>query len=100
MSNAYAERVIERAQRDETFRQQLMEDPRAAISADLGVELPEDLEIRVIEEDPREAVIVLPAAAEPSEVSEEQLSQVVGGAGTPALGSWGFLQHSYTLATP
>jgi hypothetical protein len=100
MSNAYAERVIERAERDDTFRQQLMEDPRAAISADLGIELPEDLEIRVIEEDPREAVIVLPASAEPSEVSEEQLSQVVGGAGTAALGSWGFLLHSYGLATP
>ncbi len=41
MSNAYAERVIERAERDDTFRQQLMEDPRAAISADLGIELPE-----------------------------------------------------------
>lgn len=98
MSNEYAARVIERAERDDSFRRALVEDPRAAISADLGVELPENLKIRVIEEDPEEAVIVLPSATAPSEMSEEELSQVVGGASTPALGSWGFLLHSYTLS--
>ena len=36
MANAYADRVIERAQRDDAFRKLLLDDPRAAISEDLG----------------------------------------------------------------
>jgi acyl-coenzyme A thioesterase PaaI-like protein len=79
------DRVIERAQRDESFRQQLLDDPRAAISDELGVEIPDALQIRVIEEDPQEVVLVLPAAARTREVTEEQLGAVAGGGGTPVL---------------
>lgn len=97
MANAYADRVIERAQRDDSFRQLLVDDPRAAIAEDLGMEVPESLEIRVIEEAPEEAVIVLPAAGQPEELSDEQLSEVVGGAGTAQLGSWGWMSYSAGL---
>jgi hypothetical protein len=78
MQNAYVDRVIERAQRDESFRQQLIDDPKAAIGEELGVEIPDGLQIRVIEEDPQEVVLVLPAAAGTRELSDEQLAGVAG----------------------
>jgi hypothetical protein len=97
MQSPYVERVIERAQRDEAFRQQLLDDPRGAISADLGVDVPDGIEIRVIEEDPEEAVIVLPAPTQPAQVTDAQLSEVVGGAGSIGLGSWSWILRSATL---
>jgi hypothetical protein len=80
MQSPYADRVIERAQRDESFRQQLLDDPRAAISEELGVDIPDSLEIRVIEEQPQEVVLVLPATASAREVTDEQLAGAAGGA--------------------
>jgi hypothetical protein len=79
MQNSYTDRVVERAQRDESFRQHLLEDPKAAISEELGVEIPDALKMRVIEEEPSEVVLVLPAATRARELSDEQLAGVAGG---------------------
>jgi hypothetical protein len=81
MESPNANRVIERAQRDESFRQRLLDDPKAAISDELDVEIPDSLEIRVVEEQPEEVVLVLPAAARAREVTDEQLAGVAGGGG-------------------
>jgi hypothetical protein len=87
MESPYTDRVIERAQRDDSFRQQLLDDPRAAISDELGVEIPDNLQIRVIEKDPQEVVLVLPAPTRAGELTDEQLAGVA--AGGDSLFGWG-----------
>jgi hypothetical protein len=85
MQSPHIDRVIERAQRDESFRQQLLDDPNAAIGDELGIEIPDTLEIRVIEEQPDLAVLVLPPATRTREVTDEALAATAGGGGPPVL---------------
>jgi hypothetical protein len=84
MRTEYTEQLLARAQRDDEFRARLITDPKAAISEELGVEIPDELNIRVIEEEGDEVVLVLPAKFEAREVRDEQLAGVAGGTG----GSW------------
>jgi hypothetical protein len=79
MRTEYTDRLIERAERDDEFRARLLSDPKAAISEQLGVEIPDSLNIRVVEEAPSEVIMALPAKAAPSQLSEEQLVSVSGG---------------------
>ena len=78
MRNDYTDKLIARAQRDEEFRAKLVSDPRSAVSEELGVEIPESLNVRVIEEEADEVVLVLPAAAGEA-LSEEELAEAAGG---------------------
>jgi len=71
--------VVFRACADPAFRHQLLADPRAAIQAAYGLELPPDIEIHVLEETPSRFYLVLPAVSE--ELTDEQLAGVAGGTG-------------------
>jgi hypothetical protein len=53
-------RIVDRAQADPAFRARLLETPREALAEELGVELPSDLEVVVVEERPDRIGIVLP----------------------------------------
>ena len=53
-------RVLERAHADEHFRARLIARPRATLAEELGITLPEGLEVVVIEERPDRLAIVLP----------------------------------------
>jgi hypothetical protein len=53
-------RIIERAHRDEHFRARLIATPREAVAEELGIELPERLEVAVVQERPDRLAIVLP----------------------------------------
>lgn len=55
-------RVIERAPKDEAFRQQLVDDPHGASQQELGVSLPGTVNIEVLEETPGTKYLVLPPA--------------------------------------
>ena len=66
--------------RDDSLRDALRQDPRATIKRVLGIEVPGDVEVEVLEETPRKLYLVLPAAR--TELSDEELDQVVA-AGTP-----------------
>jgi Nitrile hydratase, alpha chain len=55
-------RIIARALRDPDFRARLVATPREAVAEELGVELPERLDIVVVEERPDQIAIVLPVA--------------------------------------
>jgi len=80
LSRADFEReVILRAAADQAFRQQLVADPRAAIQAAYGVEIPPDVEIQVLEETPSKFYLVLPVPGD--ELTDEQLAGVAGGVG-------------------
>ena len=63
MSDVRAElhrRLVDRALADPRFRERLVEAPREALVEELGVELPRELEVVVIEERPDRIAIVLP----------------------------------------
>jgi len=70
-------RLIARAWQDEAFRQQLVQNPKAAIQQELGVELPAELEVQVVEESPNRVYLRLPVNN--TQLSDEQLSAASGG---------------------
>jgi hypothetical protein len=68
--------IITRAQEDAGFRDQLKAEPRAALKALLGVEIPSAMTVSVLEDTPTHLHIVLPAD---DTLSDEALEQVAGG---------------------
>lgn len=74
--------LIERAWQNEVFRQELLCNSKAAIEAELGKKLPEDLQITVLEETSSLIYLVLPANPDQltdQELSAEELDLVAGG---------------------
>lgn len=53
-------RVVRRAWADAEYRARLLADPKAALAEELGVELPERLQVQVVEERSDFLCIVLP----------------------------------------
>ena len=67
-------------QEDPDFRDRLKADPRTVLTEIVGQELPEDVEIVVVENGPKTFHIVLP----PSDISIDELDATAGG-----FGGWG-----------
>ena len=42
--------IVQRSMEDEEFRQRLLDDTKAAVEQELGTQLPEDVEVSVVEE--------------------------------------------------
>jgi hypothetical protein len=79
-------RLLERSLQDDSFRQRLLEDPRATMEQELGVRLPADVQVIVVEETANTIYLVLPSASplgEREELSERELDAVAGGAPGP-----------------
>ena len=53
-------RLVRRARTDKAFLQQLRDDPRAALSDEIGTSVPEWLQVVVVEERPDLMYVVLP----------------------------------------
>ena len=70
------EKIIERARQDEDFKKLLLSDPHSAI-AQMDVQVPRDIEIKVLEESARVAYLVLPANQE--ELKDEDLDMIAAG---------------------
>ena len=68
--------IRERAASDAAFRSQLMADPSAAVSALLGMPIPEGVSITVHEETPTDIHLVIPHS---STLSDQDLHLVAGG---------------------
>lgn len=68
--------IMERALADEGFKERLLKNPHGAI-AELGVRIPKDVEIQVLEESAKVAYLVLPYDGE--ELSDYALDLVAGG---------------------
>jgi len=76
--------LISKAMADEAFKRELISNPKAVIARELGQELPEGVEIEVLESTQKKLYLVLPLKVEygemPSdELSNEQLDAVAGG---------------------
>jgi Nitrile hydratase, alpha chain len=76
-------RLIQRSLQDEDFRRRLLADPRAALQEELGARLPEEVEVRVVEETQDTIYLVLPsrraAVAQGGALSDQVLEKISGG---------------------
>jgi len=76
------ERIIAKSWQDETFKQELLSNPKAVFSREVGQQLPDTIELRVVEEIPNTLYLVLPAKIDTNldgELSESELEAVAGG---------------------
>jgi len=78
-NTALVEKVIEKARTDAAFRSQLQSNPKAAVESELGISIPADLNVKVVEEKPNEFYIVLPPKEQSGQLSDAQLAGVAGG---------------------
>ena len=79
-------KLVAMAWKDEAFKQRLLNNPKGVFEAELGVRLPEDLDIGVLEETDGRLYLVLPQNPDQGpelELSDEQLELVTGGSGMP-----------------
>ncbi|BAF60467.1 biopolymer transport protein [Pelotomaculum thermopropionicum SI] len=72
----FEEQIIKKAQSDKEFKQDLVNNPKEALGK-LGVRIPEEVEVKVVEESPRVFYLVLPV--NPDELTDSQLDGVAGG---------------------
>jgi Nitrile hydratase, alpha chain len=74
-------RLTVKAWRDPEYRRALLENPKETVAKELGVrELPEELEVRVIEEPPHGLYMVLPAVPQdfdPRELGDSELDDAM-----------------------
>lgn len=77
--------LVEKAMKDDDFRQRLMADPKAALESEWGVSLPAEMKIHVHREKRDELHVVLPSAAGAS----EELATTEMGTSDSSWSSWG-----------
>ncbi len=68
--------VVEKSAVDADFREQLLADPKAAISSELGITIPDSMNIRVHESDMQTVHLALPPD---SNITEEQMEAISAG---------------------
>jgi len=76
------EQIIAKAMKDEAFRQELLNNPKAAIERTLGISIPAGVTIAVHQETPTTFHLVLPVKATSpawAELSDAELEQATGG---------------------
>ena len=81
MSNELVEKIIERAWKDEAFKDKLLKDPKGTLQ-ELNPNLPADLKIQVHEETADTIHLVLPRDPSKFELSDQELDRVAGGNGS------------------
>ena len=79
------DRIVAEAWSNPQFKKELLENPRAAITKHLKINIPDDMEISVIEETQKHIYFVLPVnpAETGSELTLEALDAVAGGTVSP-----------------
>jgi hypothetical protein len=81
--------LIAKAWKDEAFKQELLNNPKSVYCERLQQELPEDLEIQVLEETPNTLYLVIPPNPMNTKVSEalsEEALEAVAGGGAIEIG--------------
>jgi hypothetical protein len=80
--NSVQAQIMAKAMKEETFRQELLSNPKAAIERELGITVPQGVTITVHQDTPTSVHLALPVRA-PREGGEElsnaELEQATGG---------------------
>ncbi len=72
-------RLIAKALKDESFRNELRSDPKAAINKMFGMEFPSEINIRLVEENENEVCLVIPHDFPiKNELADVELESVAG----------------------
>lgn len=71
-------KALAKAWADDAYKERLLSDPRSAL-ADVGLELPADFELQILEDTPDKKHLVLPVPPAEGEIGEDALAQVSGG---------------------
>ena len=69
--------ALSNAERQHRFRERLKADPRATVSEEMGIAVPESIQLEVLEETPQKAYLVLPTNR--AAISDAELDAVSGG---------------------
>lgn len=77
--NELEAKLVAHAWQDEAFKQELISNPRAVLEREIGQEVPESTDIRVLEETGNTLYLVIPKKPSIDELSEEQLEAIAGG---------------------
>lgn len=77
------QQLTERAQRDPSFRQRLLRDPRGTLAGEFSITIPSSIRLQVLEEDANNLMLVLPSAS--GELSDVELESVAGGKSDPLI---------------
>jgi hypothetical protein len=79
--------VLKKAATDDKFRQKLLKDAKTAVYDLTGVEMGQNLTMKVYENTPTKVHIVVPASpAAPAELTDSELDQIAGGKGNAQAG--------------
>ncbi len=70
------QQIVEKSALDSDFRQRLLADPKTAITGELGITIPDSMNIRVHESDMQTVHLALPP--DPN-ITEEQLEAISAG---------------------
>ncbi|MBC6430118.1 class IIb bacteriocin, lactobin A/cerein 7B family [Nostoc sp. HG1] len=78
--------IIAQSWKDEAYKQELLSNSKAVVEREFGIQLPANVSVKVVEENPTNLYFVLPMRPDLSgaELSDEQLEAVAGGI-APAL---------------
>ena len=78
----HASKVIAKAWADDSYKQQLMADPAKKLKEE-GVEVPRNIQLRIVEDSENLRHVVLPPKPSSRELSAEEIAEVVGGLNRP-----------------
>ncbi|WGV26496.1 NHLP leader peptide family RiPP precursor [Halotia branconii] len=78
------QKLIQQSWEDESFKQELLTNPKTVFARELGQQLPKDIEIEVLQETDNKVYLVLPTnpisdIKSEVELTEEALESVAGG---------------------
>ncbi|MBO3458659.1 NHLP leader peptide family RiPP precursor [Aetokthonos hydrillicola Thurmond2011] len=73
--------IIAQAWKDNAYKQELLNNSKTVVEKEFGVQIPEEIKVQVLEENPTNLYFVLPMRPEipGQELSDEQLEAIAGG---------------------
>ena len=73
--------IIAKAWKDDAYKQELLSNSKGVIEREFNVQLPEQINVQVMEENPTSLYFVVPVRPEIAghEISDEQLEAIAGG---------------------
>ena len=74
--------IVDKAMKDEAFRQHLLRDPKQTVERELGLTIPVEVTVQIHEETPTTLHLVLPMkplTAQLQELSDEERKEIAGG---------------------